>query len=161
MAEKTEVETVSENLVRAFVQFKRLRLENHPPDRHCFAGGMKHSEIMLLLALADMEHGTTGVSVSELGRRLRVKSPSITPILTELERKQMVERTIDPADRRIIRVHMRDAGRAFIREMWHRLVAKTNGLVEYLGVEKSRQLIELINESFAYIIARSRQQAQP
>lgn len=163
MAEKTEAETLSENLVRAFVQFNRLRLEHHPPEHECFRHGLKHSEIMLLMTLADTtpEGAKTGVSVSELSRKMRVKSPSITPILAGLEKRKMVERTIDPSDRRIIRVRLMDAGRSVIHDMWLLIVAKTKGLVEYLGEEKSRRLIELINESFAYIIEQSRQKDRP
>lgn len=162
MKEQTEAEKISEDLVRAFVQFRRLRMEDYPPGPECFHHGIKHSEIMLLLTLTEAEkHSSTGVSVSELSRRLRVKPPSITPTLAGLEKKQMIERAIDPDDRRIVRVHMLEAGHSFILKMWHNIIEKTSGLVEYLGPEKSRELTSLVNESFAYIIEHGRHASQP
>lgn len=52
--------------------------------------------------------------VNEIGRRVRLTSGSITTAIDRLERKGMVERRNDPADRRARVVHLTEAGRKLI-----------------------------------------------
>jgi MarR family transcriptional regulator, 2-MHQ and catechol-resistance regulon repressor len=52
--------------------------------------------------------------VNEIGRRVRLTSGSMTTAVDRLERKGMVERRNDPADRRARVVHLTAAGRKLI-----------------------------------------------
>jgi MarR family 2-MHQ and catechol resistance regulon transcriptional repressor len=52
--------------------------------------------------------------VNEIGRIVRLTSGSITTAVDRLERKGMVERRNDPADRRARVVHLTPAGRKLI-----------------------------------------------
>jgi MarR family transcriptional regulator, 2-MHQ and catechol-resistance regulon repressor len=52
--------------------------------------------------------------VNEIGRRVRLTSGSITAAIDRLERKALVERHGDPADRRTRVVHLTPAGRDLI-----------------------------------------------
>lgn len=151
--DKSDTENIAQNLIKAFVQFRRMRVndppQQHDPSPHC----MKHSEVMLLFELKEVENQyPDGVSVSDLSRSMRVKPPAITPIITGLEQKKMVERTMDANDRRIIRVKMTEEGNRFIEQSKQHMVTKLKGLVDYLGNEKSVTLAELINEVYAYFI---------
>jgi DNA-binding MarR family transcriptional regulator len=92
-----------------------------------------------------------GISVSDISSFLCVKPPSITPVIASLEQKNMLERSMDTNDRRIIRIRLKDAGRKFIEENKQQMVSRIKGLVEHLGEEKSTNLADLINESFMFI----------
>ncbi len=163
MAEKSKSEIISENLIKAFVQFKKLRVNEGNPkyDHEHFHNGLKHSEIMLLFELKAVENDyPDGISVSDISSSMCVKPPSITPIISSLEQKNMVERTMDSNDRRIIRVKLKETGNKFIEENKQHMVSRIKGLVEYLGDEKSTNLANLINEAFSYISGQAQNKKQ-
>ncbi len=154
MPQQTDLNTVTEDLIRAFLQFKKLRREGSRPwaDPRRPLRRLKGSEIMLLFVLNEAcGRFPEGVPVSELSRALGVRPPSITPLLAGLEERDLLERTMDLNDRRVVRVRLKQKGRELIGEQRHHTVERFRGLVEYLGVEKSVMLTELINEAFAYL----------
>ena len=154
MPQQADLDTVTENLIRAFFQFKKLRREESRPGfahRRPFHG-LKGSEIMLLFMLNDARRRfPEGIPVSELSRTLSVRPPSITPLLAGLEEKELLERTMDRNDRRIVRVLLKERGQRLVLEQRRHMVERFRGLVEHLGVEKSVLLTQLINEAFEYI----------
>ena len=157
MPQQTDLNTVAENMIHAFFQFKRLHHEESRPafDPQRSLYGLKGSEIMLLFVLNEARNRfPEGVPVSELSRTLSVRPPSITPLLAGLEEKEMLERTMDRNDRRIVRVRLKEKGQELVDEQKRHMVERFRGLVEYLGAEKSVMLTELINEAFEYIKSR-------
>lgn len=154
MTQNSELDSSAEELIRAFYQFKKLhRAENRSEfSYHQPMHDLKGSEVMLLFILDDIQGDTPGgTAVSDLSKAMGVKPPSITPLLAALEEKGILERTMDKNDRRIVRVSLCGKGRALLQENKQRVVERFRGLVEYLGVEKSRTLTKLINEAFVYI----------
>jgi DNA-binding MarR family transcriptional regulator len=163
MPEKSRNEIISEKLIRAFVQFKRLRMDGDDMkfDQDQLHQGLKHSEIMLMFGLKEAENGhPDGISVSDLSSLLRVKPPSITPIIGSLEQRNMLERSMDANDRRIIRVRLKEEGNRLIEENKRHMVLRIKSLVEYLGEEKSTVLADLINEVFSFISTQSQHKKQ-
>ena len=153
MLEKSESEILSENLIMAFVRFKRMmdsrRSAQHNFGHTCHA--LKESEAMLLFRLRHYEEDyPDGISVSELSRAMHIKPPSVTSLITGLERANLAERRMDPNDRRIVRIKLTDAGNEFIDNNQKRMFLRIKDLVEHLGPEKSRNLAELINETYDY-----------
>lgn len=158
MPRQADLNTVTEDLIRAFFQFRKLHREEHKPpfDPRHPCHGLKGSEIILLFVLSEAHSRyPEGVPVSELSKTLAVKPPSITPLLAALEEKEMLGRTMDKNDRRIVRVRLLEKGRELVEGQRSHMVGKFRGLVEYLGVEKSVMLTELINEAFVYIKQQS------
>ncbi|MDD4714948.1 MAG: MarR family transcriptional regulator [Oscillospiraceae bacterium] len=154
MQEKSETELLSENLIRAFTQFKRIRLQKldrkHRPSH--WHHMLKHSEFILLMELAEAEQRyPDGISVSDLSGRLRVKPPSITSLIGGLEHKGMLERSMDESDRRIIRIRLKEEGKNVAKEEQRHMVALMKDYVAYMGDEKCRTLTALINETFTFL----------
>lgn len=150
---RSNTDAAAENLLRAFFQFRgAFKPENipHAPE-HSF-GDLRHSEVMLLFML-DRASLTApeGVNASDLSRMLHVKPPSITPNLARLEQHGYICRSMDPADRRIVRVRLQPEGRSLINAHKRRLLSWIRGLVDHLGVEKSILFTELIDETFDYV----------
>ena len=153
MSEKAKFEIASENLIRAFIQFGRIRLQKNSKkfDQDSFPHDLKHSETMMLFELGEIANKyPNGISISELSNYLNVTPPSITQVISGLEKKGMLERTMDTTDRRIIRVKLKDTGINFIEKNRRHMVASIQELVEYLGEEKSSQLASLIDEVYQY-----------
>lgn len=153
--EKSNADRIAENLIRAFVQFRRLRTVEQEQKLHSDSQ-LKHSEIMLLFELNNVEDDyPEGASVSDISGFLCVKAPSITPTIASLEEKNMIERTMDPNDRRIIRVRLKDEGRKVIEQKKQKMAARLKSLVEYLGEEKSQTLVDLMNESCLFLSSQA------
>ena len=62
----------------------------------------------LILHLGDED----GLTMSELGKRCGLESSTMTPLVDELERRQLIGRVRAPEDRRVIRLHLTPAGHA-------------------------------------------------
>lgn len=137
--------------------------------------GRNPSEIMLLTALIRgksgermnpaeivckindyLENGPTtpeqieGLKASEISSILRVKSPTITPVIRTLEEEGLVERNSDPDDRRVVRIKITEAGQQALREVHREWMNMLQGLVEYLGEEDAKQLTQLLNRVHEY-----------
>jgi MarR family 2-MHQ and catechol resistance regulon transcriptional repressor len=79
-------------------------------ERHIQSLGIGFSDFAALEVL--LHKGP--LPVNEIGRRVRLTSGSMTTAVDRLERKGMVERRNDPADRRARVVHLTPAGRKLI-----------------------------------------------
>ena len=72
--------------------------------------GATASQLSALSSLARRGPLTLG----ELSAVERVKPPTMTRIVASLEEARLVYRTVDPADRRVARVELTDAGRQLL-----------------------------------------------
>lgn len=79
-------------------------------ERHIHSLGIGFSDFAALEVL--LHKGP--LPVNEIGRLVRLTSGSMTTAVDRLERKGLVERGHDPADRRARVVHLTDAGRKLI-----------------------------------------------
>jgi MarR family transcriptional regulator, organic hydroperoxide resistance regulator len=73
-----------------------------------------------------------GQTVNELGRKLFLKSNTLTPMLKRLEALSYIKRTQDGTDARQVRIHLTEAGRKLHLKASEivRAVRKTTGLPE-------------------------------
>jgi len=129
------------------MQFRRSGYNRH----HSEVEGQKRSEMMVLYCLNyGIKEGQPGMMVSEISTRLHVTSPTVTQSINGLEANGMINRNVDPEDRRIVRVTLTDKGRAAIEAGQASARASFNGLVEFMGEEKSLQLVDLMSQVFMY-----------
>ncbi|WP_411678374.1 MarR family winged helix-turn-helix transcriptional regulator [Caproicibacter sp.] len=160
MPDEDRTEEAGEKLLTALVQFQRLRGKNFEEKKRenkpC-----KHSDILILFALKQMESGCPdGVSISELSRELHVKSPTVTPTVYHLETLKLVARDTDRKDRRIIRVRLTEEGNRLLSDQQKHFAAYVKGLVHYLGVEKSIVFANLLNEVYVYESSKSHENSK-
>lgn len=121
--------------------------------------------VELLLVLFDQirEHAFAGIaavdlSIPQAAALLRLNSPlsqreladclkydasNITSIIDTLERRGLVERQIDPADRRVRRLIPTDAGHAVIAQLRHHLIEDTTLVNELDDAERAQLQILL------------------
>ena len=70
--------------------------------------GLTYANTFAMLALWEED----GQSVKQIATRLHLDSGTVTPLLKRLERDGLLRRGRDPADERLLRVELTDAGHA-------------------------------------------------
>ena len=90
------------------------------------------------------------IKVSEISKMMQVTSPTVTQVLNSLEASGLIERHIDPKDRRAIGVKLTSKGEMVVQKAREAFFASIRGLVEYLGEEQSSQLADLLSKVYRY-----------
>lgn len=138
-----------QKLMSALMQFKRLGWHHQP------IAGCKPSEIRVLFCI---KKGTnphsTEMKVSEISKRLHVTSPTVTQLLKGLEANELIERNIDPIDRRAVGVKLTERGEKVVQQAMDAFTDSMHGLIEYLGEEQSNQFADLLTKAFRYFNER-------
>jgi len=113
--------------------------------------GIKPGEYKLLFTIksAKKHHGVD-LTVSCLSKYLQVTAPSVTQLINRLEADGLVERRIDPNDRRSVKVVLTEEGEQVTEKVVDAYLQKLHGLIGHLGEEKSKQFAELLSETIAY-----------
>lgn len=92
-----------------------------------------------LSALAAVErHGP--VTLGELAEHERVAPPSITKVVAKLEAEDLLERAVDPSDRRVARVAVTKRGRELLEETRRRKTSWLLDRIRALPVEEQDRL---------------------
>ena len=81
---------------------------------------------------------------------LQVTSPTVTQLLKGLEANGLVERHIDPMDRRAVGITLTEKGEVITQKAMDAFVSSFEGLINYLGEEESNELAELLAKVFRY-----------
>ena len=105
-------------------------------------------EYGVLNCLNDMEE--RGASAGELCRRLHVVPGRMADILKRLEEKELIVRSKDEADRRVVRASITEKGRQLSNERRMEISKEYKGLFDILGENDVRELIRLLKIVLAY-----------
>jgi DNA-binding MarR family transcriptional regulator len=145
--EQTTTATATERqLLSALMRFKRLHWHQQSIEGH------KHSEMRVLMCIKEATNNSASpeIKVSEIGKIMHVTSPTVTQVLNSLEASGLIERHIDPKDRRAVGVKLTSKGEMVVQKAREAFFASIRGLVEYLGEEQSNQLIDLLSKVYLY-----------
>ena len=144
MMERTANPT-AQRLFRAFMQFNKVEWHQRT------IAGCTPGEIRVLFCVKKgAKPEAHEIKVSEISKLLHVTSPTVTQMLKGLEANGLIERRIDPTDRRAVGITLTKKGEIVTVKAADTFYASFDGLVEYLGEEKSDQLAELLSETFHY-----------
>jgi DNA-binding MarR family transcriptional regulator len=134
-----------QKLLRTFMQFRNIEWHQRS------IAGCTISEIRVLFCIRKgTKPDTSEIKVSEISKQLYVTSPTITQLLKGLEANGLVERRIDPTDRRAVGITLTKKGEMVTQQAAEAFTASFEGLMEYLGEEQSNQLAELLSRVFRY-----------
>lgn len=138
-----------QRLMNALMQFKRLGWH------HQQIAGCKPSEIRVLFCIKKGTNLTNAeMKVSEISKRLHVTSPTVTQLLKGLEVNDLIERNIDPIDRRAVGVKLTAKGEMVVQQAMKAFTDSLHGLIDYLGEEDSNQFADLLSKAFRYFNER-------
>lgn len=85
-----------------------------------------------------------GITQMQLSERLNIEPPTVTNMINKLEKKGIVSRTRDEADKRVSRVYVTPEGRQLltpVESIWHSVTEK---LLKDIPVEERKILVELL-----------------
>lgn len=152
---------VTEKLSKVLAQFRYLyhygRKTYDVHKTNCC--NLRHGDAMMLFAIKNEQRKRGGgVTTTELSESMGIKPPSITPVLAVLEKNGLISRSVDPNDRRFVRIILSDEGESQIQQFREEFGARMRGLVAYLGTEKSSQLANLMNDVYCYLQQKNQKQ---
>lgn len=84
-----------------------------------------------------------GVPSGELSKALGIGSGGVANLLSVLDRKEYISRSISPKDRRIIIVSITETGRRAITGLSCRIQTRLEDLLKVLGENDTRELIRI------------------
>lgn len=91
-----------------------------------------------------------GISIAQLVELSNQTSSALTQMLNSLEKDSYIIRSIDPKDRRIIRIHLTPMGGTFIEEHHRKILALSKDFIDHIGSEKIETFIEILDELIKY-----------
>jgi DNA-binding MarR family transcriptional regulator len=113
--------------------------------------GEKPGHLFLLAKLrSSAKRNAEGLRVSDLASAFEITASSITQMVTGLEERGYVRRSMDPDDRRAVRVFLTEEGERLADSTAASVDRVFVGLVEHLGKEKSAQLLDLLTDVTEY-----------
>lgn len=144
-----QTNAAAQKLLQALDQFQRAKWH----EQQTFAG-CKPSEIRVLFCIKNGAKAGVPMKVSEISKQMHVTSPTITQLLNGLEPNGLVERQIDPEDRRSVGIRLTEKGECVAERAWEGFLTALQGLIDYLGEEDSERLTDLLFKVHHYIEER-------
>ncbi|WP_028399574.1 MarR family winged helix-turn-helix transcriptional regulator [Ectobacillus panaciterrae] len=106
-----------------------------------------HTQILLLL------HDAGTLTVSEIGSRLAISRPNMTPLLNKLIEEDFIKRHYSKKDRRVILISLTDEGEVFIKQYKQFILDKLRENLDALSEEELKQLSSSL-ETLQAIVAK-------
>lgn len=134
-------DTLQEDFIKTANRFGKMRYELMFPD----ISKREYEMLAVIGRYMEENSGTVGICVSALAGMLKVSSPAVSRMIGVLEEKGYIGRDADRKDRRNIRVYLTDSGKEIKRQAEERMRRMMSRVVERMGEEQTRHLIELWN----------------
>jgi DNA-binding MarR family transcriptional regulator len=145
-------ETV-QKLLKAFMEFRKIGWHNKK------IAGYNPSEFKVLVTIQrEANEKKSEMKISEISQFLQVTPPTITQIINVLEKDGLVERTIDPEDRRAVKIKLTPEGLKVTAKARLAFSETFLGLIDFLGEEESEQLANLLSKVQQYFNQQSHNQ---
>ncbi|MEH7110206.1 MULTISPECIES: MarR family winged helix-turn-helix transcriptional regulator [Bacillaceae] len=135
----------AQKLLKAFMHFRKTGWHEKKIN------GFNPSEFKVLATIyQEANEKNTEVKVSEISQILKVTPPTVTQMINGLEKSGLVERKVDPDDRRAVKIKLTAEGLEAVIKARKTFVENFKGLIDYLGEEDSDQLAELLLKVHQY-----------
>jgi len=131
---------VHRNLPRLLLQARESVMAHTRPSLR--GHGLSDQQWRVLRVLG--EHGT--VETGRVAREAYILGPSLTGVLTRMERDGLIRRERDPADQRRTVVEATPKGLKLVEKLSHTIEAHYEWMEKSLGKAKLSQLYELLDE---------------
>jgi DNA-binding MarR family transcriptional regulator len=113
---------------------------------------MTRSEYELLgMLVMRLEGNQKSLSIGEISNFLQITPAGVTHLINPLEEKGLIERLKDPSDRRVVLVGITEKGIVIAEDLMAEVQEKLVGLIDFLGEEDSRKLINLMNKVIDFV----------
>jgi len=117
---------------------------------------MTRSEYELLgMLVMRLEGDQKAISIGEISNVLQITPAGVTHFINPLEEKGLIERLKDPSDRRVVLIGITEKGSGVAEDLMADVQETLIGLIDFLGEEDSRKLIDLMNKVIEYSSSRA------
>ena len=99
---------------------------------------LTYAQSQVLFHVADHE----GCHMGDVAKAYGVTLPAVTHIVDRLEEKQFLQRTGDPADRRVYVLELTRAGRALVQELHGLQMRGVEGVLRRMAAEDRQRVIK-------------------
>ena len=131
---------VHRNLPRLLLQARESVMAHTRPNLR--SHGLSDQQWWVLRVLG--EHGT--VETGRVAREAYILGPSLTGVLTRMERDGLIRRERDPADQRRTVIEATAKGLKLVEKLSHTIEAHYAWMEKTLGKEKLSQLYALLDQ---------------
>jgi DNA-binding MarR family transcriptional regulator len=108
--------------------------------------GVKKSEARVLLCVEFLHNEKKcKVNISEISKSLSITPPSATEFVKNLINKGYLEKHVSPKDKSFIEITLTDDGKKIVQDLKKYFNSLFSGIIEKLGTEQSKLLIELLD----------------
>ena len=104
--------------------------------------GLTHSQYNVLRILRGA--GDQGLCCREIAERMISRDPDITRLVDRLERRELLTRSRDSRDRRIITVRIASAGQKILKDLDGPLTEYNRKLLSHIGKKDLQKLVDLL-----------------
>ena len=137
---------LAQRLIHTLFKFKRLNIR--PPGNM----DLNMREFAVLTRLAHKDSGSSlfddTMFMSDLRNALSVTKPAISQMMNALEKKEYINREIDPQDRRRFIITTTAKGREAMRQMHEQSEKTFSVVIERFGEANTIQFITLFEEFY-------------
>ena len=113
--------------------------------------GVKKSEARVLLCVEFLhKEKNCKVNISEISKNLSITPPSTTEFVKNLINKGYLEKHTNQKDKRFIEITLTDKGQNTVEDLKSYFNSLFSGIIEKLGAEHSKLLIELLDKVNIY-----------
>lgn len=134
-------DSLSQQLVNAVFELKKLHKVIPMPCNIPYGEFKLMSHIELL---TNKDSNGKGIPVSRINEKANMSMPAVSQVLSSLEKKDLIKRTMAQEDRRVILVSITDEGRALFDKMKVKMFSALDSMIYELGEEDTKELINLI-----------------
>ena len=110
----------------------------------CKIADLKAAQFQVLAELRSRD--PVPMSASDLARALLLTTGGMTPVLDQLADRGLINRQVDPEDRRARRITITEKGRSAINRALDQQIARHRALNAALTVEEREQLADLLRK---------------
>jgi len=136
---------ITELAFRAFVRATGLFRNRMDPYFARFGISGAQWGVLRQLHRAEAE-GIRGLGLTDLGRRLLVRPPSVTSVVDRLERERLVARSVADGDQRAKKVSLTPAGRQLVRRVLEYHPSQMRTILAGLTQSEQRTLNSLMGK---------------
>lgn len=94
--------------------------------------------------------GSAGLACGEISERLVNRDPDVTRLLDRMERQELIVRTRESADRRVVTTRITAKGSELLKRLDKPVAEAHVRQLGHLGQTKLRKLLELLEEARAF-----------
>lgn len=152
--------SMAQQLGRSLMELNKAFWQSHRELMHQLLAGCNPSDSRMLFVVREAtKELRREPRVSEISKAMHVTSPTVTQLIKGLEAHGMIERHIDPTDRRAVCLALTENGERLVEKAEDIFTASSQGLIEYLGEEQSKQLVELLIKAKSYFDEKEKRES--